>query len=120
MRTRSLIGPLLVAGLAITVLAACGSNSDDAARSASPSVPSPTVSLPPPTQSLDTDPDQAVVSEALVGLTKAQAEDAAAEAGYTVRVTMEDGQMFPMTMDYRTDRINIEVENGVVTRAFVG
>ena len=60
------------------------------------------------------------MNDALVGLTKEEAEAAAADAGYTVRVTIEDGQMFPMTMDYRTDRINIEVENGVVTRAFVG
>jgi major membrane immunogen (membrane-anchored lipoprotein) len=120
MRTRSLVGPLLAATVALAVLTACGSGSDDAARSATPAAPSPTATLPPPTQSLDAEPDQAAVGEALVGLTKAQAEEAAEAAGYTVRVTMEDGQMFPMTMDYRTDRINIEVENGVVTRAFVG
>lgn len=110
----------MTVSLATTVVSACGSDSDDAARSAPSASASPTVTLPPPVQSLDADPDQAVVGEALVGLTKEEAEEAAAEAGYTVRVTSEDGQMFPMTMDYRTDRINIEVENGVVTRAFVG
>ena len=120
MRTRGLFVPLITASLAVVLVAACGSDSDDASRSAASPVASPTVTLPPPTQSLDADPDQDVVSAALVGLTKEQAEEVAADAGYTVRVTIEDGQMFPMTMDYRTDRINIEVENGVVTRAFVG
>ena len=110
----------MTAALAMVLITACGSDSDDTTRAASSTAASPSVTLPPPTQSLDADPDQDVVNDALVGLTKEEAEAAAADAGYTVRVTIEDGQMFPMTMDYRTDRINIEVENGVVTRAFVG
>lgn len=120
MRTRGLVAPLLTASLVLVLASGCGSDSDDATRAAASPVASPTSTLPPPTQSLDADPDQDVVDAALVGLTKEQAEEVAAEAGYSVRVTIEDGQMFPMTMDYRTDRINIEVENGVVTRAFVG
>lgn len=111
---------MLTAGLAIAGLSACGSDSEDSARSAPSAVASPTATLPPPVESLDAEPDQELISAALVGLTKEQAEAAAAKAGYTVRVTQEDGQMFPMTMDYRTNRINIEVEDGVVTAASVG
>ncbi|MBJ7459216.1 MAG: hypothetical protein JHD02_08520 [Thermoleophilaceae bacterium] len=36
--------------------------------------------------------------------------------GWTVRVVMEDGQPFAQTQDYRTDRVNTQVEAGVVTR----
>jgi hypothetical protein len=34
----------------------------------------------------------------------------------TVRVVKQDGESFPVTMDFRTDRINTQVEAGVVTR----
>lgn len=40
----------------------------------------------------------------------------AASKDMTVRVVMEDGQSFPQTMDFRPDRINTQVEAGVVTR----
>ena len=43
-------------------------------------------------------------------------EDWAAGKGWTVRVVAEDGQSFPQTMDYREDRVNTQVEAGVVTR----
>lgn len=34
----------------------------------------------------------------------------------TVRVQVEDGKPMAMTMDYRPDRVNVQVEAGVVTR----
>lgn len=36
--------------------------------------------------------------------------------GYRVRVVAEDGQSFPQTMDYSPDRVNTQVDAGVVTR----
>lgn len=56
----------------------------------------------------------------LVGLGETGAAAAAAELGFTVRIVARDGEWFPVTKDYREDRINIVVENGAVVRAFVG
>lgn len=59
-------------------------------------------------------------SGGLVGLGETSAAAAAAEQGFTVRIVARDGEWFPMTKDYREDRINIVIENGTVVRAFVG
>ena len=50
------------------------------------------------------------------GKSLAEVEDWAGENDMTVRVVMEDGQPNAMTMDYRTDRVNVQVEAGTVTR----
>jgi len=51
----------------------------------------------------------------LVGLTEAEAHDAAAEHGWTVRVARRDGEDQPLTMDFREDRVNVEITDGTVT-----
>lgn len=50
----------------------------------------------------------------LIGLSVDDASEAAAARGFTIRVTKLDGQDLMVTMDYRTDRVNVEVANGVV------
>ena len=50
------------------------------------------------------------------GKSLAEVEDWADENDMTVRVVMEDGQPNAMTMDYRTARVNVQVEAGTVTR----
>jgi len=40
--------------------------------------------------------------------------------GLQVRVTAVDDQRFPVTMDYRHDRVNLIVKNGVITEAGCG
>jgi hypothetical protein len=45
-----------------------------------------------------------------------EVEQWAAGKGWTVRVVSEDGQPLAATMDYSPDRINTQVEAGVVTR----
>jgi hypothetical protein len=35
----------------------------------------------------------------------------------TVRVMTEDGEHFVLTMDYRPERLNVELENGIVVDA---
>ncbi|MDQ1246674.1 MAG: hypothetical protein QG597_1042 [Actinomycetota bacterium] len=114
---------VLLTGAAMAVLlVGCGSEGsvDDASGSASattggaPAQSRP--ALPPPVQ----EPDNEAVNAALLGMSQAQAEAAATEAGYTVRIASVDGEGRAMTMDYRFDRINIELEGGLVTRAYVG
>ncbi len=56
----------------------------------------------------------------LVGVGETNAAAVAAEQGFTVRVVARDGEWFPVTKDYREDRINIVIEDGIVVRAFVG
>jgi heat shock protein HslJ len=56
----------------------------------------------------------------LVGMSVAEAEKATTDAGFTFRVVSEDGQPKPVTMDYREDRINAEVEDDEVVRVTIG
>ena len=61
-----------------------------------------------------------VVAESLIGMSVADAEAAATEAGFAFRVTSTDGKPAAVTMDYRTDRINAEVEDDEVVRVTIG
>ena len=56
----------------------------------------------------------------LVGLSAEEAEKATTDAQFVFRVTSVDGEPRPVTMDYREDRINAEVEDGEVVRVTIG
>lgn len=121
---RRRISAAAVAVVGAVLLAACSSGSGDT-PSQSPTPVDPSVSpasasrpaLPPPNAE---NPDSAAVDAALAGLSQEQAESAAAAAGYTVRIASVDGEPRALTMDYRFDRINLELESGTVTAANVG
>lgn len=128
-RPSKCVAVVLAAGLAASVLVACGSSGeaggDSAPASAATDSPDETetaadagtsLPLPPPT----TEPDNEAVNAALVGLSEEAAQTKAAASGYEVRIAMVDGEPRALTMDYRTDRINLELEDGVVVRAAVG
>ena len=57
---------------------------------------------------------------ALAGLSEADATAAAAQKGFTVRIIARDGEWYPVTKDYRLDRINFVVVSGVVVDATIG
>ena len=67
-----------------------------------------------------TDPADSSSTDVLVGVGETNAAAVAAEQGFTVRVVARDGEWFPVTKDYREDRINFVTEDGIVVRAFVG
>ena len=98
------VATVLSIGVFAVGVSACGSTVAGGASS-SASVPSPTSTVP---------------TEAVIGLTVDQATTWAMNHNYTVRVVEIDGQPQPATMDYRTDRINLVVKNGVVTSAKMG
>ena len=50
----------------------------------------------------------------ILGQSPADAESTAKDHDCTVRIVVEDGEERPQTMDLRTDRINVEVRDGVV------
>jgi hypothetical protein len=70
-----------------------------------------TASCPPP--------DGAALQQ-LVGLTEQQAGAQAAANGWPFRVAERDGEQFLLTQDYNDERVNVAVQNGVVTRAWSG
>ena len=58
--------------------------------------------------------------DGLTGLAEADAEALARDRGYVVRVVARDGEWFQVTADYRYDRINFVIENGIVVQASIG
>ena len=55
-------------------------------------------------------------AEQLIGLPIHQARSICADSGCTLRVQAQDGQRFIVTADYRTNRINVEVDNGIISK----
>ena len=51
----------------------------------------------------------------LVGLTEDDATDAAEACGWILRVVRRDGEDQPATLDFRPNRVNVEVTDGEVT-----
>ncbi len=56
----------------------------------------------------------------LIGLDYADAMRKITEAGFTHRLIYMDGVVFPVTQDWRPNRINLSVKNGKVIRARIG
>jgi hypothetical protein len=59
-------------------------------------------------------------ASAYVWLTKKAATTKADAAGTTWRITREDGESFPVTLDYNPERLNFEIDDGKVTQATYG
>jgi hypothetical protein len=102
-RRRGLLAPtaaVLALGL---VAAACGDDEESASTTAE------TVAPADGEEALEF--DESIV----VGLSVEEAETAAEEAGFTVRIARQDGEDLALTMDFIPNRVNVEVEDGVVT-----
>ncbi len=56
----------------------------------------------------------------LVGLTEGEATAAITNAHHIVRVVERDGQPLPALQDERTDRVNLSITQGVITKAVIG
>jgi hypothetical protein len=77
-----------------------------------PEIPALTIDLENPI------PDTATGE--LVGLTEKTAVACAESEGWGVRVVQRDGEEFMVTADYRADRVNLVIEDDVVTSVTVG
>ncbi|MBX3740816.1 MAG: hypothetical protein KF712_07495 [Akkermansiaceae bacterium] len=76
---------------------------------------------PPPPDAAEKQPSDAVPTpDSFVGLTLEAAEAKAKEADLPCRVVRKDGEDFPVTRDYRPERLNFTVEKGVVTKVTTG
>lgn len=98
-----------------TFAAACGSSGEPTPGTGSDvAVPS---KAPTPTAGKDA---ASTDLKALVGLSESEARARAEGDGYVVRVIFRDGEPLPATKDFRPDRVNLAVEDGVVTGATSG
>lgn len=136
-RARTLLAAALAGAL---LLAACGSD-DDAEVTSEPIVTEPgtdavdpdtPVSSPPddgsgatdseePVDPGDMEPIDAADAEVFVGLTLADAEAEADKRGWSVRTARLDGEDLALTEDYSPTRVNVAVDDDVVTEIlFIG
>lgn len=58
--------------------------------------------------------------KSLIGLTKEQGTEICFENDFMTRVIREDDHNFVCTMDFRFDRINLEIDHGFITACDIG
>ena len=56
----------------------------------------------------------------LIGMSEAEAENCANTLQWGFRVGQRDGEDFPMTLDFRIDRVSVTSQNGLVTKVSIG
>ena len=87
-------------------------------------VPAPVEPMPVPlpgdTGGGSIEPGPTFVTSTVVGLSELEATKVIESAGFTARVIARDGESLSGTKDYRLDRVNISIENGVVVSADIG
>jgi hypothetical protein len=66
------------------------------------------------------EPVPTIATSAPIGLSELEAIKLIESEGFTARVIARDGESLPATKDYRLDRVNISIENGVVVSAELG
>ena len=60
------------------------------------------------------------ICDLIVGKTYSYVKEVCEKDNITLRLLREDDKNHIMTMDIRLDRINVEVDNGIVTKCDVG
>lgn len=63
---------------------------------------------------------RAIFIEGLIGTVEAAAVQKLLDAGLTPRICRRDEQWMVVTRDLRTDRVNLQLEGGVVVKAHIG
>jgi hypothetical protein len=106
--------------VAMLALTACSSQSPDTGVTSS-AMPTPQSS----SSDMQFEPSASViaVSQEVIGMTEEEAiqtiESVSSEE-VTYRVTRRDDENYAMTMDYRINRINLEIDDGIVTKTSIG
>jgi hypothetical protein len=76
-----------------------------------------------PDMQFEPSPTVVAVSQEVIGMTEEQAiqtiEGISSEE-LTYRVTRRNDEFYPMTMDYRINRINLEIDDGLVKKTSIG
>lgn len=111
---------LVGAVVAMLALTACSSQSPETGVT-STAMPNPQSS----SSDMQFEPSETVkaVAAEVIGMTEEQAiqtiEGVSSEE-LTYRVVRRDDESYPMTMDYRINRINLEIDSGLVSKASIG
>ncbi len=56
----------------------------------------------------------------VIGKTVEEAKALCDAIGFQLRITREDSNWFIVTRDYRTDRVNVEIEHEKIVKASIG
>ena len=63
--------------------------------------------------------DKNLLLQSLIGKPLEQAKELAGFNGFAIRVTREDSTIYMVTMDLRFDRIDVQIDSGIVTKCNV-
>ncbi len=69
---------------------------------------------------LDISPEMTDMATHVIGMKENEATAAISAIGGASRIGRRDAEYFPLTMDYSTNRITLEIDNGIVTQANIG
>jgi hypothetical protein len=111
---------ITIALVAALTLTACGAQSPDNGVTSS-AMPTPQSS----SSDMQFEPSETAIAVAdeVIGMPEAEAiatiEGISSEQ-LTARVVRRDDENYAVTMDYRLNRINLEIDNGIVTKTFIG
>lgn len=106
--------------VAMLALTACSSQGPDTGVT-STAMPTPDSS----SSDMHFEPSATViaVSQEVIGMTEEEAiQTIEGKSGEELdyRVVRRDDESYPMTMDYRINRINLEIDKGIVTKTSIG
>ncbi len=103
----------MIGGLLILAFISCQPSREktEVATESSLPMPDPQPSKPAPT---------AGAPDSFVGLTETAAVDAANRMELPHRIVERDGRRFPVTRDFRPNRLNFVIEKGMVVRVTTG
>lgn len=59
-------------------------------------------------------------ADLLIGMVEADAEACAQDLGWQWRVGERDGEFYALTMDYRPDRVTVQIQKGIIYLVNVG
>ncbi len=59
-------------------------------------------------------------ADLLIGMVEADAEACALDLGWQWRVGERDGEFYALTMDYRPDRVTVQIQEGIIYLVNVG
>lgn len=118
------------AGLEVTILAVAKEFVDENTPDdvPLPGVDTPTDTAVPPSEPVtsvdpvpgDYEPIPQEDADKLLGLNEEEASKVAASNDWIVRIVARDGENFPVTDDYVTNRVNLEIVDGLVMAVSVG
>jgi hypothetical protein len=106
--------------VAMLVLTACGSQSPDTGVT-STALPTPESSSSD--MQFEPSPTVIAVSQEVIGMTEElaiQTIEGISSEQLTARVVRRDDESYAVTQDYSLSRINLEIDNGVVTKSSIG